>query len=51
MEVSVGDALGFIGEPHLWRHGYIIRDLDVAALARLPRHTTRYEGRSRPALS
>ena len=43
-------ALGGLDRPSLRSAGHLVGDLDVAALARLPGHAARHEGRGRPAL-
>ena len=49
MDAAHGDALGLVGEPRLRASGHVVRDVDVAALARLPRDAARHEGRGGPA--
>jgi hypothetical protein len=39
------DAVGGLGEPSLRQAGDVFGNVDVAALARFPRHATRHEGR------
>src|SRR5215470_7920008 len=47
---SAGVAVGFLREPFVREAGYIFGDLDVAALAGLPRQPARYEGGGGPTL-
>src|SRR5229473_2508561 len=47
MEDCARDAVGFFSQSSVWTSSYIVRDLDLASLARLSSYSSRYEGRGR----
>ena len=47
--LAVGDALGLVGLAPLRQTGHLVRDLDLAAFAGVPRDAARSQGRGRSA--
>src|ERR1039458_10638574 len=43
-------ALGHLRQPLIWEPGEFLRDVDLAAFARVSGHAAGYESRGRPAL-